>query len=152
MTTEIRIRWASGDDDMSRALTIRERVFCDEQGVSHEEERDGLDGVSLHLLAFAPANALESADEPAIATLRLRMEGQIARIGRLAVERGWRRRGVATRMLECALQRAREAGCERARLAAQLDARRLYEKVRFAVESDVFEEAGIPHLWMGREL
>lgn len=28
----------------------------------------------------------------------------------------------------------------------------LYERAGFAVESDVFEEAGIPHVWMGRAL
>ena len=46
-------------------------------------------------------------------------------------------------MLRAALERAREAGCETARLAAQLDAQRLYESLGFSVRSEPFEEAGI---------
>ncbi len=38
------------------------------------------------------------------------------------------------------------------RLAAQLVAAELYAQVGFAVESEPFEEAGIPHVWMGRRL
>ena len=41
-------------------------------------------------------------------------------------------------------------GCTRARLASQVDVVPLYERAGFAVESGVFEEAGIPHVWMGR--
>ncbi|HSZ12601.1 MAG TPA: GNAT family N-acetyltransferase [Solirubrobacteraceae bacterium] len=53
---------------------------------------------------------------------------------------------------ELALAAARERGCVRARLAAQLEAVALYEQAGFAVESEQFEEAGIPHVWMGRRL
>jgi predicted GNAT family N-acyltransferase len=38
------------------------------------------------------------------------------------------------------------------RLAAQIDAQRLYENAGFAVESAPFEEAGITHVWMARAL
>src|SRR5207302_11265740 len=60
--------------------------------------------------------------ERVIGTLRLLFAGRTARIGRVAVERDSRRRGVASGMLEQALARARERGCRQARLAAQLDA------------------------------
>jgi predicted GNAT family N-acyltransferase len=55
-------------------------------------------------------------------------------------------------MLEAALAEARRRGARRARLASQLEVVALYEQAGFAVESGVFEEAGIPHVWMGREL
>jgi predicted GNAT family N-acyltransferase len=140
------LRWVSDARDVAHAVAIRERVFCEEQGVPHEEERDGLDDSSLHLLAFAP-----DASKP-VATLRLQVNGAVARIGRLAVERDWRRRGIATRMLALALERARQAGCQQALLAAQLGARRLYEQAGFAVDSEPFQEAGITHVWMSRPL
>lgn len=146
MSPEIQISWARTPGELRRALAIRERVFCEEQGVSREDEHDGLDGVCEHLLA-RPAGS----GEP-VGTLRLHAAGAVARIGRLAVERDWRRRGVATKLLERALSHARRQGCERARLAAQLDAQRLYESAGFAVESEPFEEAGITHVWMGRAL
>jgi predicted GNAT family N-acyltransferase len=143
---EIPIRWAAGPEDVSGALAVRERVFCLEQGVPQEEELDELDDQALHLVA------LEHEDGGVIATLRLLCETEDAKIGRVAVDRAWRRRGIAARMLGLALARARELGCRRARLAAQLEAVALYEAAGFAVQSEVFQEAGIEHVWMGREL
>ena len=144
--TEIAIRWATGPEDLRGALAVREQVFCREQGVPRSEELDGLDGDALHLVALQPDGG------GVIGTLRLLLAGSTARIGRVAVERDLRRRGVASRMLEEALARARERGCRRARLAAQLDATGLYERAGFAVESEPFDEAGISHVWMGRTL
>ena len=145
---EIEIRWASEPDDVPGAIAVREQVFCREQGVPREEEIDGLDDSAEHLVALAP----QGDGERVIATARLLVSGERAKIGRVAVERDWRRRGIAARMLRLAIRRARERGCRRARLAAQLDAVALYEQAGFAVESDEFEEAGIPHVWMGREI
>ncbi len=144
--TEIAIRWANGPEDLRGALALREQVFCREQGVPRSEELDGLDGDALHLVALQPDG------ERVIGTLRLLLAGSTARIGRVAVERDSRRRGVASGMLDEALACARERGCRRARLAAQLDATGLYERAGFAVESEPFDEAGISHVWMGRTL
>jgi predicted GNAT family N-acyltransferase len=141
-----RLRWAATSEDLRGALRVREQVFCHEQGVPRELEVDGRDGTALHLLALEPEV------ERVIGTLRLLLGGGVAKVGRVAVERDWRRRGIASRMLDLALVRARERGCQRARLAAQLDATALYEQAGFTVESDPFEEAGIAHVWMGRSL
>ncbi len=142
----IAIRWASGREDLLAALAVRERVFCEEQGVPREEELDGRDERALHLVALEPGGG------EVIATLRLLVDADTAKVGRVAVERDWRRRGIASRMLELALAGARQRGCRRVRLAAQLDATGLYEKAGFAIESERFEEAGIPHVWMGLSL
>jgi predicted GNAT family N-acyltransferase len=124
---------------------VREEVFCREQGVAKDEELDGLDERALHLVAL-------ERDGTVVGTLRLLLVGGEAKIGRVAVKRRWRRRGIASRMLETALAGARERGCRRARLASQLQATGLYEEAGFVVESEPFEEAGIPHVWMGRPL
>jgi predicted GNAT family N-acyltransferase len=143
----ITMRWASGrDDDLQGALRLREEVFCLEQGVPREEELDGLDHEALHLLA------LDHDSGRVIGTLRLLLGGTSAKIGRVAVDRAWRRRGIASRMLAMVVDEARQRGCARARLAAQVDALTLYEQAGFSVESEPFEEAGITHVWMGRTL
>jgi predicted GNAT family N-acyltransferase len=141
----IEVRWSSGPADLRGAVIVREEVFCGEQGVPKDEELDGLDDAALHVVALEP-------DGPVVGTLRLLLVGDEAKIGRVAVKRPWRRRGIASRMLEMALAGARERGCARARLASQLQATRLYEAAGFTVESEPFEEAGIPHVWMGRPL
>jgi predicted GNAT family N-acyltransferase len=139
----IELRWADDEEELSGALSVREEVFCREQGVSREEELDGLDGRALHLVAVEPDGA------GVIGTLRMLVVGEEAKVGRVAVRRPWRGRGIASRMLEIALADARELGCSRARLASQLHATRLYEEAGFTVESEPFEEAGIEHVWMG---
>jgi predicted GNAT family N-acyltransferase len=138
------IRWAAVPADVRGAFALRERVFCDEQGVPREEEIDVRDEDALHLVTLAPDG------QQVIGTLRLLLDGEVAKVGRVAVAREWRRRGIALRMLALALAAARARGCEQVRLAAQLEAVALYERAGFAVESDLFEEAGIQHVWMGQ--
>jgi predicted GNAT family N-acyltransferase len=138
----LEVRWAQSDDELARALELREEVFCREQGVPREEELDGRDGEALHAVALDPASGA------VLGTLRVLIEGPRAKIGRVAVRRTHRRAGIASRMLSLALLRARSAGCEEARLAAQIQASSVYEGAGFEVCSGPFEEAGIPHVWM----
>jgi predicted GNAT family N-acyltransferase len=138
------IRWAQGPRDLQGAIALREEVFVREQNVPAEEELDGRDDDALHLLA--------TDDGRVVGTLRLLFDGTTVKVGRVAVARSARRRGLAAAMLDEALAEARRRGCARARLASQVDVVALYERAGFAVESDVFEEAGIPHVWMGRAL
>jgi predicted GNAT family N-acyltransferase len=143
---EVTIRWAGDPHDVSSALALREQVFCGEQGVPPSEEVDRLDEQAMHVVALVPG-------EPrVIGTLRLLSLGEQVKLGRVAVAREWRRRGIATRMIDLALARARDGGARRARLASQLGATELYEHAGFAVESEPFKEAGIDHVWMGLTL
>jgi predicted GNAT family N-acyltransferase len=145
-TTEIPVHWARGPADLRGALQVREQVFIREQGVSRAEELDGRDQQAEHVVALEPRS------ERVIGTLRLLVDDGTAKVGRVAVERHWRRHGIAARMLALALVRAQEQGCTRARLAAQLTATSVYRRAGFTVESEPFQEAGIEHVWMGLEL
>jgi predicted GNAT family N-acyltransferase len=143
---QITVRWADDPHDVSAALALREQVFCGEQGVPPSVEIDRLDEQAMHIVAIAPG-------EPgAIGTLRLLLLDDEVKLGRVAVAREWRRRGIATRMIDLALAQARERGARRARLASQLGATALYEHAGFAVESEPFKDAGIDHVWMGLAL
>jgi predicted GNAT family N-acyltransferase len=142
---QVAIRWARDEQDVSGAFALRETVFYGEQNVPLQDELDELDRDAQHLVAL-------DSDGSVIGTLRLLSFGDEAKIGRVAVIAEMRRQGIASRMLEIALARAREQGFRRVRLAAQVAAVALYEQAGFAVESDSFEEAGIPHVWMGLAL
>lgn len=140
------IRWTEEEPLLRAALALREEVFCVEQGVPRELELDGRDADALHLVAVDPGS------DEIVGTLRLLRENDVAKVGRVAVRREFRRRGVASRMLGMAVERARAEGAGRARLAAQTTALHVYERAGFAVESEPFLEAGIEHVWMGLEL
>lgn len=138
----IAILWASGEEGLRGAVEVREQVFCREQGVSRAEEFDGRDQDALHVIA------LDLDGRRVIGTLRLLLDGDRAKLGRVAVRPQWRQRGIASRMLKLALAGARERGCVQVRLAAQLQVTELYRRAGFTVESEPFEEAGIAHVWM----
>jgi predicted GNAT family N-acyltransferase len=140
------LRWAEGDADLQGALAVRLRVFCEEQGVPAEEELDGRDEEALHLVAVQPDNG------EVVGTLRLLFGEGVVKVGRVAVAREWRRRAIAGRMLEMALTEAGRRGFREARLASQVEVIELYREAGFEVQSQVFIEAGIPHVWMGRTL
>jgi predicted GNAT family N-acyltransferase len=143
----VTLRWARDREDVLGAFAVRQRVFCEEQGVPSEEELDGRDEDALHLVGLDPRE-----QHRVIATLRVLIDGEKAKISRVAVEREWRRRGIALRMLALALDAARERGCRDVRLAAQIAAKTLYERAGFTVQSEPFEEAGMVHVWMGMAL
>ncbi len=142
-TPEIAVRWIAGQSELEQAFALREAVFYGEQGVPREEEFEGLDEEALHVVALAPE------DQRVIGTLRLLIDGARAKVGRVVVQRDWRGRGIASRMLALALGEARARGCEQVRLASQIQVVALYEQAGFVVESEPFQEAGIPHVWMG---
>lgn len=140
----VRLRWVESGPLLEQALALRERVFCREQGVAREEELDGLDGDARHLVALD--------GDSVVGTLRLLEQGGSAKIGRVAVEPAHRRRGIGGAMTDAAVEAARGAGCTRAVLASQTYIVELYERAGFTVDSEEFEEAGIPHVSMAREL
>jgi len=124
------------------ALTVRERVFIQEQGVPAAIERDANDATSRHVVAF-------DANGEAIGTGRLLPDGHI---GRLAVLKKWRGKGVGAALFERLLQLAREAGVQKLELHAQTPAAGFYARYGFAKLGAEFYEAGLPHITMTREL
>ena len=140
----IEVRTADGPAEVTAALELRYRVFCDEQGVTFEAEQDGRDPEALHIVAFE--------DGRLVGTCRLLFDDDLARLGRMAVEPGLRGRGVGAAILDAAEAESRRAGAERIRLHAQTAARALYERGGFEVRGELFMEEGIPHLTMEKDL
>ena len=138
------MRLARGAGEIEEALELRQRVFSVEQGVDPEADQDGRDPEALHLIAFA--------DGTLCGTCRLLMEGQVARLGRMAVDSGCRRRGVGRAVLETAERMARRAGAERVRLHAQARASDFYARSGYSPYGEPFVEEGIAHVAMEKPL
>lgn len=114
---------------------VRGRVFIEEQGVPPELERDAEDPSCIHVLAR------DGAGRP-IGAGRITPDG---RIGRMAVLREWRGRGVGEAMLQALLTHARAAGLAEATLHAQTPAIGFYSGHGFVAVGGRFQEAGIEH-------
>ena len=124
------------------AAPLRFAIFVGEQNVPPGIELDEMDEKSLHALAF------DAAGRP-IGTGRLLPDG---RIGRMAVVKEWRRRGVGADLLEALVEEARRRGFREVKLSAQLQAAEFYRVHGFVAEGKVYEEAGILHQAMRRSL
>jgi predicted GNAT family N-acyltransferase len=132
----------SWSDASALARPVREAVFVVEQAVPLEMEWDEWDGRCDHAVALDAAGA-------AIGTGRLLPEG---RIGRMAVLKPWRGKGIGAALLRALLERARERGIERVSLHAQAHAIGFYLRFGFSARGEEFFEAGIPHVQMTLEL
>ena len=133
------IDFAIGRGDLQ---AIRDVVFVQEQQVPAEMERDALDPQCVHVIA-------RTADGMAIGTGRLTPDH---RIGRMAVLRDWRGKGVGDAMLLALIGQARERGWREVALNAQASAITFYARHGFLPHGERFMEAGIEHLAMRRLL
>jgi predicted GNAT family N-acyltransferase len=125
----------------AQATPIRFAVFVEEQGVPRELEMDEHDRECAHALALDGTQA--------VGTGRLLPDGHI---GRMAVLKEWRGRGIGGLILEKLIEAARARGDREVVLAAQVHAIPFYRRHAFEILGAVYEEAGIPHQDMRRAL
>ena len=136
-----RIELMGWEDARALASPIRFEVFVEEQRVPAEIELDEMDARCVHAVAFE--------GESPVATGRLLPDGHI---GRMAVLKAWRGRGIGGEILQRLMQAARERGDPRIVLAAQVHAVEFYRRHGFSVTGGVYQEAGIPHQDMVKAL
>ena len=131
----------SADDSkrMDIARHIRKAVFCEEQGVSAEDEWDGKDHICEHFL-------IESGNT-AVGTARVRPYGpSIYKVERVAVLKHLRSQGAGKAIMDYILNHLSNSGT--IVLNAQTQVEEFYLRLGFAREGSVFEEAGITHVHM----
>jgi predicted GNAT family N-acyltransferase len=126
------VNWHANQDKLD---AVRRSVFIEEQNVPEALEWDDLDESSYHVLAL-------DGDGVPIGTGRLLLDGHI---GRMAVLKAWRGRGVGSAILMALLDLAQKEGHEIVRLNAQTHALAFYRKHGFKVSGSEFMEAGIAH-------
>lgn len=121
---------------------LRFAIFVGEQNVPPGIELDDQDASCVHAVAF-------DVDGKAIGTGRLLPDGHI---GRMAVVKEWRRRGIGAEILEALTGEARKRGHAEVVLSAQLQAMEFYRGFGFEAEGKVYEDAGILHQKMRKKL
>ncbi|MFJ3216054.1 GNAT family N-acetyltransferase [Kitasatospora sp. NPDC086801] len=149
------VRTAVGAADLALVRDVRREVFIVEQNVPEELEYDEYDATSVHLLAVA-------ADGTALGTGRLifgeqalkltgGVEGRVL-LGRLAVVSAARGTGLGAELVRAIEAAGLERGAVEVELHAQVRALGFYERLGYAAEGPVYEDAGIPHRTMTRVL
>ena len=136
----LQVKQISSDEAKARAFGIRMRVFVSEQGVPRDIELDDDDQHAIHFLATCSGRA--------VGTARLVMRGKKAKVGRMAVLKKYRRKGISAALLTRVIAAAKHRGARIIFLHAQMTVIEFYEKMGFRCVGPVFDEAGIAHRTM----
>jgi predicted GNAT family N-acyltransferase len=135
--------------DRAEIAALRTRVFVDEQGVPPEIERDAADETAVHAISRGLSGDMAGR---VVATGRLLVRGTSATIGRMAADASVRGRGHGAAVLAELHRQAALRGVTEVELHAQVSARGFYERAGYVAVGEVYEEAGIAHVTMIREL
>jgi predicted GNAT family N-acyltransferase len=139
------VRLAESLADRARCLALRRAVFIDEQGVPEALEIDGEDDACVHLLVEEEGGV--------VGTARLRLKsGGVAKAQRVAVARHRRQHGVGRLVMVGLEDEARRLGATRVQLSSQVSAIPFYERLGYVASGPVYDDAGIPHRDMERDL
>ncbi|MGL5383669.1 MAG: GNAT family N-acetyltransferase [Culicoidibacterales bacterium] len=125
---------------IQQAFQVRDLVFTQEQGYPTEIDIDEYDEFAWHVV-------ITENNQP-LATARLIRVGDKIKIGRVAVIRVARQRGLGLLVMQALLDKAKALGHEKITLHSQTHAQRFYEKLGFQVEGHEFLEDGQPHIAM----
>jgi predicted GNAT family N-acyltransferase len=126
--------WKSSQKLLSE---IRHKVFVKEQGVPEELEIDDQDPQALHWIAWGSGDTAMGV---------ARLAGN--KIGRMAILKPYRKKGVGSTLLRAIVNYAIRNGFTTLQADAQQHAVVFYENNGFRINGKVFNDAGIPHVPM----
>lgn len=137
---------ATKEVDYQNALKVRKIVFVEEQKVPVNLEIDEFEPNATHFVVY------DDAHNP-VAAGRLRVKAEnVAKVERICVLKERRGEHIGEALMVELEKKARQMGLSSLLLNAQTHAQGFYEKLGYHVTSDLFYEAGIPHVEMRKEL
>lgn len=150
-----RVELVCTEADRAVAYALRHDVFVLEQGVPAELELDELDASADHFIAYAGGHAVGAGrlvvEEPGFADREPGL-GPVGHLGRLAVSGAARGTGLGVALVAAIEDRAAARGLALVVLSAQTHAIGFYERLGYAAYGEVFDDAGLPHRWMSRDV
>ena len=140
LSSEITVKVVETEEELDAAIGVRFRVFVEEQQVPPEEELDAYDAAATHAIALHQGRV--------VGTGRVILDEDSARIGRMAVDREWRRHGIGGLLLLFLEEEARTHGATGFVLHAQEYVKSFYAAHGYQEHGEVFLEVDIPHVEM----
>ncbi len=128
------------------AGALRKQVFVDEQKIPAELEWDAADASCLHAVAYNRLGV------PLATGRMVDYAPGVSKIGRMAVAATMRGSRIGRAVLDSLVQAARQRGDVQVLLHAQCSAAPFYLRAGFRQQGERFDEAGIAHVAMVRDL
>ncbi len=121
-------------------MWLRNEVFVFHQKITAEPEVDGKDPEAVHVMGVTE-------DGRMVATARVFLAGEVAKVGRVAVHQDLHRTGLGTALMEHVHT---VIGERPAALSAQAYLRGWYTRLGWVAQGEEYDEADIPHVYMTR--
>ena len=110
---EFRIQWASGPWMNAQAMALRRQVFCREQGLFGDDDRDEIDHANPSTRSLVALSCWGGQPDEVIGTVRIHeAEPGLWWGSRLAVQRPWRQHArLGSTLIRLAVSSAHALGC-----------------------------------------
>ena len=149
---EFQVKFATETWERTAATALRRKVFCEEQHVFAEDDRDAVDDVAIALVAVSLLGVVE---DDVVGTVRIHadeLEADVWWGSRLAVEKSYRRLGaVGAGLIRLAVSSAHARGCRRFLANVQSQNALLFQHMHWRSLGE-FELHGRPHHRMEADL
>ncbi|HVT12703.1 MAG TPA: GNAT family N-acetyltransferase [Fimbriimonadaceae bacterium] len=134
-----------GSREYLEALDLRRRVLRWPLGLEYTEEQIAAESAETHFLAYLGERCVGSL------TMAPRSE-EVVKMRQVAVDGDFQSRGIGGSLVQASESWAQESGFERIELHARQSALPFYERLGYRTLGAPFEEVGIPHRKMVKEI
>ncbi|MCA1031138.1 GNAT family N-acetyltransferase [Bacillus timonensis] len=134
------VKIVSTEQEMNDALSIRRTVFVDEQQVPEEEEIDQYEDEATHFVLYDGVQPIGAG--------RFRVLEGIGKVERICVLSTNRKSGAGKLIMNAIEDYAASKDIHKLKLNAQTHAEDFYARIGYETVSDIFMDAGIPHVTM----
>jgi putative N-acetyltransferase (TIGR04045 family) len=150
VTSEYQIKYATAEWEQRGAAALRRLVFCGEQGIFQDDDRDAIDDFAIPIVALSLMGVVADA---VVGTVRIHEEREGLWWGsRLAVAADHRRVGaLGVSLIRLAVSSAHARGCRRFLAHVQSQNVELFRSLRWRV-LDELQFHGRPHHLMEADL
>ena len=135
----LKIKIVKNKKEFDDVISIRKKVFIEEQNVPIDIEIDGLDDEAEHVIAYAGG-------EP-IGCARIRFN-TYAKLERIAIVEKYRGSGFGIQLTDFLIEYCKQKNVDEIRLHAQMYTADFYKKLGFLERGKAFFEADIEHIEM----
>jgi len=150
LACEFRLKFVTLPWERDRAAGLRREVFCREQGIFQDDDRDAIDDTAIHLVALSTMAVLT---DEVVGTVRIHQpEPGLWYGSRLAVDRRYRRVGaLGAGLIKLAVSSATAMGCVRFMAHVQAQNELMFRRLDWRRVSEMTLH-GRPHVLMQADL
>ncbi|MBG5891948.1 GNAT family N-acetyltransferase [Providencia rettgeri] len=126
---------------LTDAFNLRQQVFTQEQGFPADIDVDEYDESALHVVLYLDG-------QPAAVLRCVLLEDNLIKVGRVAVQKSHRSKGLGRELMKFVEQYGRSHHYHKIALSAQYTVIDFYHTLGYQTEGEMYDEEGMDHIYM----